>query len=86
MLHLNNEHFAINSDPLVGVPAAGQVHTTLKGLKANDNAGPKYDRWVLYDGKCITRNTVPDEKHLKIMLDTLMSGELTLPYYTWSMS
>ena len=23
VLHLNNEHFAINSDPLIGVPAAG---------------------------------------------------------------
>lgn len=59
-LHLNNEHFALNSDPTIGVPAAGQVHTTLKGLKALDNAGPKYDRWVLHDCKMITRYTEPD--------------------------
>lgn len=82
-LHLNTDHFAINSSPVVGVPAAGQNHTTLKSLAALAGG---YDWWVLYDGKCIVRSTQPDEWHLKIMLDALMAGDLTFPYYTWSMS
>lgn len=57
-LHLNTDHFAINSSPVVGVPAAGQNHTTLKSLAALAGG---YDRWVLYDGKCIVRSTQPDE-------------------------
>lgn len=56
--------------------------TTLESMVAL--AGTELsDYYRLTDGKCITQYTQPDEQHLKMMLQQLMSGDLTFPFYSW---
>lgn len=40
----------------------------------------------LYSGKCMVWTVTPDTTHLNMMKEQLLSGQLTLPYYTWQLS
>lgn len=87
ILNIDTDHFLINCSPVVGGPYAGEVHTTLKGLNDLDATGEANGAYIrLSDGSCTTNYTVPDERHLRLMLDQMQAGELTFPYYSWHMS
>lgn len=77
----------MNCVPKIGTPVTDQVFTTLQNLQALDGAGEAVGAFIeLKDGTCTTNYTVPDERHLRLMLDQLQAGELTFPFYTWHLS
>lgn len=87
VLYLDSDFADINCNPkFVAAGGAGINTTNLYGLggdPASQDIGAYYK---LKNGICITNFTVPDERHLKLMLDQMQAGELTFPYYTWNMS
>lgn len=74
---------SVNYDLKAQANAANDLRTTtIQSMKAFADT-ELTDYYRLTDGKCIVQYTQPDEQHLKMMLQQLMSGDLTFPFYSW---